>query len=116
MSIGQFAPETFPTDTPTTVTVAAELKHLCPFVNEADNGRATITWATDGASIELHSLSEYLGGFTTQTISHEALTHLIEQELEGLEGIAEVTVTTHWVTAGMDITCSTSPTPAARRQ
>jgi NADPH-dependent 7-cyano-7-deazaguanine reductase QueF len=85
---------------------------MCPFVNEVDNGTITITWEADGWTLELHSLRAYLSTFQDREISHEELTEEIRAELSTHHGINEVTVNTNWRTAGMEVRCCTSPTPA----
>lgn len=97
-----------------TLTVTAPLKHLCPFVSEEDEGAVTIKWSTCGNTIELHSLARYFRDFRLRIISHEDLTDEIRSDLEGLPGIYALSVATEWTTAGMDISCSTWPIPAAR--
>ena len=94
------------------MSVAAEVRHLCPFVNEADNGTVTVTWRTNGATFELHSLREYLNGFKDSEISHEMLTDRIRHDLSVTQGVEVVAVESTWDTAGMEVQCSTSPTPA----
>jgi NADPH-dependent 7-cyano-7-deazaguanine reductase QueF len=98
-----------------TMTVSSPLRHLCPFVDEVDEGSVNITWQVNGATFELHSLHEYLDGFKDSELSHEAITDLIRHNLSVTQGIEIVSVTTHWQTAGMDVQCSTSPTPVVPR-
>lgn len=88
----------------------ANIQHMCPFVHEVDNGTITITWDTDGWTIELHSLREYLATFGDREISHEALTQEVRDELGTHYGINVISVTSSWRTAGMEVLCSTSPT------
>lgn len=95
-----------------TMTVTAPLRHLCPFVEEVDNGQVTITWSTAGKTLELHALAGYLQGFAAMEVSHEALTDELRHDLEGVPGIYAVDVTTTWETAGMGVKCSTLPTLA----
>ena len=95
-----------------TLTAIAPLVHRCPFVDEVDNGTVTISWRVDGQTFELHSLRAYLDRFRDAEISHEAITDRIRHDLATTLGLADVTVTTTWDTAGMEVTCSTSPTPA----
>jgi len=97
-----------------TLTATAPLRHLCPFVEEVDDGAVTIAWSTCGNTIELHSLAEYLKQFADWRISHEALTDQIKHDIDGVPGIYATSVSTAWKTAGMDVACSTSRTPAAR--
>jgi len=94
------------------MTVTAEVQHLCPFVEEVDNGTITVMWRTNGATFELHSLREYLDGFKDSEISHEMLTDRIRHDLSAMQGVKIVAVESTWDTAGMEVQCYTSPTPA----
>lgn len=90
------------------ITVYRELRHLCPFKGELDIGRVKIELCSaDGWTTELHSLDEYLQAFAILEISHEELTDVIAVDTRAIR------VTTYWRTAGMEVRCSTSPTPAA---
>lgn len=100
---------------PVDMTVTAPLRHLCPFVNEVDDGTISIEWSTCGNTLELHELGKYLAQFAERRISHEDLTDLIRHDLEGVQGVYALKVTTHWTTAGMKVECSTSLTPAGPR-
>jgi NADPH-dependent 7-cyano-7-deazaguanine reductase QueF len=93
-----------------TMTVTAPVRHLCPFVNEVDEGFITITWRVDGATLELHSLADYLREFKDSELSHEAFTDRVSHDLSLIAGVDLVTVQTTWTTAGMEVKCSTSPT------
>jgi NADPH-dependent 7-cyano-7-deazaguanine reductase QueF len=108
-------PTTVPTEATVTLTAKATIQHLCPFVQEVDNGNIAITWETDGWTFELHSLRAWLNSFTGREISHEDLTEEVRAELSGHHGIKGVTVTTTWRTAGMGVTCCTSPTLAGQQ-
>jgi NADPH-dependent 7-cyano-7-deazaguanine reductase QueF len=115
--------KTVPVETNVDVSITAPIQHLCPFVNEVDNGTVTIGWATHGWTFELHSLRDYLGTFADREISHEALTQEIRDELSGhhWHGILRVSVSSEWRTAGMRVgvqtrgggSFSTLPTHAA---
>lgn len=94
-----------------TVTTTAELHHMCPHVDEADHGTITITWRTNGSTIELHSLADYLAMWKDSRVAHEDITDRIRHDLSALPGIELITVDTRWRTAGIEVTCSTSPTP-----
>lgn len=107
------AAETFPTEATVRMTATAPIRHMCPVVQEVDNGTITIGWDTDGWTLELHKLRAYLGTFQDREISHEDLTNEVRAELSGHHGINAVTVNTTWDTAGMDIQCSTSLIPVA---
>lgn len=104
---------TEPSTADVTMHATSLLIHRCPFVDEVDNGTVTIAWRVDGQTIELHSLRDYLASFRDSEIAHESLTDRIRHDLGTTPGIADVTVTTTWDTAGMEVTCSTSPTLAA---
>jgi len=104
-------PTVVPTEAGVRVTAVAPLVHLCPHVEEVDYGKAHISWATAGQTIELHSLRAWLQSFSNVVVSHEQITDLIKDELEGLDGITDVRVQTSWITAGMEVGCSTSATP-----
>jgi hypothetical protein len=86
-----------------TVTVQAAFPavHLCPFKDEVDEGRATITWLQHlGAdTLELHGLRAYLDSLDEWEVSHEEYTQHLADFVAG-KGYAGVTVTTEWTTAG----------------
>lgn len=103
-----------PVDATVRLQTSAPIQHMCPFVNEVDNGSITIGWDTDGWTFELHALRSYLNTFQDREISHEDLTDEIRAELSTHHGINKVTVNTSWRTAGMEVQCSTSPTLAVR--
>lgn len=101
---------TVPNTNDVTMTVTAPLKHLCPFVDEIDDGTIEITWAVDGATFELHALADYLRGFKDSRLSHEEITDAIRHDLSCVPGVQLVSAVSTWTTAGMEVTCSTSPT------
>jgi len=89
------------------ITICRELRHLCSFTDEVDHGRVEIELrSAHGWTTELHSLDEYLRAWADIKISHEELTDVIAVDTRA------VRVTTYWRTAGMEVVCSTSPTPA----
>lgn len=90
-------------------------QHMCPFVHEVDEGGIFASWTTAGATIELHSLRDYLQSFAQVEISHEELTLTVLESLRSIDGITDVSVESAWTTAGMEVTCFTSPTLVARR-
>lgn len=96
------------------VEVTAELRHLCPFVEEVDRGTVTLVWETLGATLELHALRAYLDLWAGVTISHEYLAEAIRADLAGTEGLRVLDVRTSWTTAGMGVACSTSLIHAGR--
>lgn len=95
-----------------TVSVTADLRHLCPHIDEVDNGTVTIAWRVNGGTYELHSLAEYLREFKDSRISHEQITDRIRHDLSVVDGIELVSVETTWDTAGMEVRCATTPIPA----
>lgn len=105
-------PTVVPIEANATLTVTAPIQHLCPFVQEIDNGTIAITWDAQGWTLELHSLRAYLNIFHNLEISHEELTDEIRAELGSHHGIENVTVKTTWRTAGMEVRCFSSPTLA----
>ena len=105
---------TVPIEASVRLTTTAGIQHLCPFVNEVDNGSITIGWTADGWTLELHALRTYLNTFHDREISHEELTAEIRAELSTHHGVRDVTVTSTWRTAGMEVLCSTSQTPAGQ--
>jgi NADPH-dependent 7-cyano-7-deazaguanine reductase QueF len=96
-----------------TVRTHGDITHLCPFRDEVDRGRIDISWRVDGQTIELHSLRDYLDGYATSALSHEAITDRIRHDLSVLPGVVLLAVTTRWTTADMEVACATSPTPLA---
>lgn len=85
------------------VTVTGELTHLCPFKDEVDFGRITVSWTCAGATLELHTLRSQLDRWADTVVSHEELTRTIERELSQVPGITEVAVSTQWDTAGFQV-------------
>lgn len=98
-----------PCDAQTTVTYRGPLVHLCPFVDEIDNGAVTITWTTAGSTLELHALTAWLDSFAADRVTHEALTEDIGDHLSGLPGITGVAVETRWSTAGAEVVVRALP-------
>jgi NADPH-dependent 7-cyano-7-deazaguanine reductase QueF len=96
------APQVVPCDGTTRVTITGALVHLCPHVDETDDGAVTIAWTTAGATLELHSLAAHLATYAGQRISHENLTAILTDALT-LPGIADVTVTARFATAGLEV-------------
>jgi NADPH-dependent 7-cyano-7-deazaguanine reductase QueF len=93
---------TVPCDAATRVTAAAPVTHLCPHVDEVDEGTVSIAWTTAGATLELHSLAAHLRTYAGQRISHENLTAQVADALT-LPGITDVTVTARFTTAGLAV-------------
>jgi len=107
-------PNLVPVEANVTLTTTADIQHMCPFVQEVDNGTVTITWETEGWTLELHSLRDYLNTFRDREISHEELTEEIRAELNSRHGINIKSVKTTWRTAGMEVRCSSWLIPAGR--
>ena len=104
---------TMPESSAVTMTVAGSLVHMCPVVDEVDLGTVEIIWRTNGETYELHSLAEYLRGWQDSRLSHEQITDRIRHDLSLAPQIELVSVETTWLTAGLEVSCSTSPIPAA---
>lgn len=104
------AVKTVPIEATVALATTADIQHMCPFVQEVDNGKVTITWEAEGWTIELHSLRAYLNTFQDREISHEELTEEIGVELNSHHGITIKYITTAWRTAGMEVMCSFLPT------
>lgn len=105
-------PLTMPVDSEVTMTIEGDLTHLCPVVDEVDRGRVSITWRTQGETFELHMLAGYLAAWKDSHLSHEQITDRIRDDLFEVAGIELVSVETTWLTAGLEVSCSTSPIPA----
>ncbi|WP_182377864.1 hypothetical protein [Nocardioides sp. WS12] len=104
--------QTIPIDADVRIAATGPLTHLCPVVDEVDEGRVTITWQCNGATLELHALAEYLRGFKDARVSHEQITDRIGHDLSVVDGIELVSVESTWTTAGMEVRCVSTPTPA----
>ena len=89
-----------------TMTATGDIRHLCPFEDEVDYGTISVTWTTNGQTVELHSMAQWFREFRDVKISHEELTDHIVSELRLMSGLTDVTVTTTWETAGMQINCT----------
>lgn len=96
-------PQVVPEEAPVRVTITSAMRHLCPHVDEVDNGTVTLAWTCAGQTLELHSLAAYLQSFAGERISHEELTRQLQADLATLHGIADVAVTSAWATAGMAV-------------
>lgn len=86
-----------------TVELAARLAHQCPHRNETDRGDIALTWTVTDVTLEIHDLVTYLDEWADVHITHEALTDRIWHDLKNA-GVAPVSVTTTWITAGANIT------------
>lgn len=96
-------PDLVPESSTARVSVHGPMWHLCPHVDEVDEGRVSISWTCAGQTLELHSLADYLREYAGERVSHEELTRQLRDELGGLYGIADVVVSTTWRTAGLDV-------------
>lgn len=88
------------------LSITGDLAHLCPHVDEVDNGTVEITWTTDDGTLELHSVRAWLDGFADRVIAHEELTEELQMALDAIPGICDARVTTHWTTAGFAVTAT----------
>lgn len=91
----------FSPTTPTTLTVTAELSHICPVVKERDHGKVTITYKPASALLELHALAGLLRTYSDISITHEELTAALRLTIASELSPESLTVTTAWTTAGL---------------
>jgi NADPH-dependent 7-cyano-7-deazaguanine reductase QueF len=84
------------------VTVTGPITHLCPHVDEVDEGEVTIGWRTSGKTFELHSLAAHLRTYATQRISHEDLVAALRGDLKGL-GCFDIDVSVRFTTASLTV-------------
>jgi hypothetical protein len=95
------------------VTVTGPVVHQCPFRDETDEGVITIAWNTGaGTTLELHGLREFLDLLDEWVVSHETYVDGVRDELSALLGLP-VAVSAQFETAGLEVSCSTSPTLSA---
>lgn len=94
--------EVVPCQARITVTATGPVVHLCPHVDETDEGEVVITWVTAGSTIELHSLAAHLRTYASQRISHEDLARRLVDDLT-LPGIEGVYVAARFTTAGLGV-------------
>jgi NADPH-dependent 7-cyano-7-deazaguanine reductase QueF len=104
-----------PIESNVTLTATASIQHMCPFRHEVDNGSVTITWDTQGWTLELPEVRAYLRTFSDREISPEDLPDEIRLDLGSHFGIENVAVQSNWRTAGMEVRCVTSPIRAGRQ-
>lgn len=92
-------------DTPAEVTVTAfgPIRHICPYVDELDEGTVEITWSTSGATFELHALRQYLDGFADVKASHEEVAAAIRVDLDS-PGLTVTEVVVRFPTARFEVT------------
>lgn len=94
--------ETVPAAQGVRVTVTGPITHLCPHVNEVDEGEVTIGWTTGRVTFELHSLAAHLRTYAECAISHENLVADLIAALTGL-GCADIAVAARFTTAGLAV-------------
>lgn len=89
------------------VEMAAEFvaSHLCPFVDEVDEGAVTVSWVTScGETFELHALAAVVGSREKERVSHERWTADLADVLGAGAKVDGLTVTSVWSTAGAKVT------------
>jgi NADPH-dependent 7-cyano-7-deazaguanine reductase QueF len=89
------------------VTVEAPATKRCPFKDEIDTGTVTVVWNSEGKTLELHSLREYLDAFVDVKMSHEDFTAVVTAQLADLLG--DIQVWSEWETAGMKVRVDAVP-------
>lgn len=80
------------------------ITHLCPHVEEVDEGFVRFEWTTAGQTVELHSLRTFVDAFDEAAIAHEDLVELFRRYLSDLPGIREVVVSAEFDTADFEVT------------
>jgi NADPH-dependent 7-cyano-7-deazaguanine reductase QueF len=94
------------------VQLVGRLTCRCPVNGERDEATVTITYTPVEMVLELAALADYLAGFQDRSITHEAVTAIIADEIRWSVMSDDVTVATDWTAVesiGCVITCSTSP-------
>src|SRR5262245_42617343 len=92
---------------PDVVQVSAEFtaRHLCPFVEEADEGLVTISWITSaGETYELHALAKLVASRQFERVSHEQWTADLAAALTVGAKVTGLAVASAWSTAGGTVT------------
>lgn len=80
-------------------------RHLCPFVDEADEGKVTVSWVTaHGETFELYALAELVNGREKERVSHERWTADLAAELGVRVKVGGLVVASTWPTAGATVT------------
>lgn len=90
------------------VSAAGRLAHRCPFVDEPDDGEATVEWRTTAVTLELHSLAAHLASYKDAALSHEQITRTLLADTAAT-GVQAVRVVTRWVTAGLAVEVVAEP-------
>jgi NADPH-dependent 7-cyano-7-deazaguanine reductase QueF len=91
-------------DTPgVRVEATGRIVHLCPHVDEVDEGTVTVAWTTTTHTVELHALRAYLDEWAGTRISHEHLVEGIRADLLSMSPITDVTVTAAFTTARLSV-------------
>lgn len=92
---------------PDTVEMSAEFtaRHLCPFVEEADEGTVTISWVTaHGETFELHALAKLVAARQFERVSHEQWTADLASAVAAGARVSGLVVSSVWSTAGGTVT------------
>lgn len=92
------------TDSRVQIKVTAPVYKLCPFVDEADAGTVTATWAANRGTLELHEFRAYLDTFKGRKMTHEDFTREVADHLWALLPDDMFGVSSTWTTAGMAVT------------
>jgi hypothetical protein len=80
-------------------------RHLCPFVDEVDEGAVTVSWVTSrGVTFELHALADLVASRELERVSHEQWTAELAATLTASTGVSGLVVTSVWSTAGGTVT------------
>lgn len=86
------------------VSITASASHRCPYRDEMDHGTVRVSWTTSfGETVELHALAALIHGRADAEISHEQWTAAIAAQIGSAVVVADLTVTSEWATAGLDV-------------
>lgn len=97
------------------ISLTGRLACRCPVNGKRDEATVTVTYTPAEMVLELTALAAYLADFQDRSITHEAVTAIIADEIRWSVMSDDVTVTTDWAPVegvGCVITCSTSPRSA----
>lgn len=93
------------------IRLTGHLACRCPVNGRQDDATVTVTYTPNEMVLELTAFAEYLAGFWDRSITHEAVTAILADDIRWSVMSDDVTVTTEWAPiegVGCVVTCSTS--------
>jgi uncharacterized membrane protein YraQ (UPF0718 family) len=78
------------------------IQHLCPVLDELDEGQVRLSWTTSDVTVELHSLEAYLRTWEGVAVTHEELCRLIVEDIRAA-GVRDVMATYLGDTADLQV-------------